>query len=205
MREARRRLRPFRLHDADAPTLAAVRPSDVPMRTIDAGIVTLEPQTEAHADEMFAVLSDPAIYLFENRPPPSVVWLRERFRKLETRRSPDGRELWLNWIVRVPPATPIGYVQATVRADASAALAFEFASAHWGRGLARAATRAMMRELAERYGVTRFDALAKQANLRSVHLLERLGFVPASAAALAEGRVESDEILMLLNVTKEAG
>jgi RimJ/RimL family protein N-acetyltransferase len=205
MREARRRPRPFRLHDADAPAAGAIRQPIVPMRAIDAGIVALEPQVEAHAEEMFAVLSDPAIYRFENQPPPSVAWLRERFRKLESRLSSDGGERWLNWIVRLPPATPIGYVQATVRADGSAAIAFEFASAYWGRGLARAATRAMMRELAECYGVRRFDAVAKQANLRSVHLLERLGFAMAPVATYAENRIEPDEVLMLHGSTKEPG
>ena len=33
---------------------------------------TLEPQVEAHAAEMFSVLSDPAIYAFENELPPSL-------------------------------------------------------------------------------------------------------------------------------------
>jgi hypothetical protein len=51
---------------------------------------------------MFAVLCDPAIYEFENEPPPSVEWLRARFAKLESRRSPDGEEQWLNWVVRLP-------------------------------------------------------------------------------------------------------
>lgn len=39
----------------------------------------LEPQVAAHASEMFDVLSDPAIYEFENEPPPSEAWLVERY------------------------------------------------------------------------------------------------------------------------------
>jgi ribosomal-protein-alanine N-acetyltransferase len=38
------------------------------MRVIQTGNLTLEPQTTAHAEEMFAVLSDPAIYEYENEP-----------------------------------------------------------------------------------------------------------------------------------------
>ena len=53
------------------------------MRTLVAGELSLEPQTAAHAEEMFAVLSDPAIYAFENAPPRSIDWLRERFARLE--------------------------------------------------------------------------------------------------------------------------
>src|SRR5262249_17360241 len=46
--------------------------------------LTLEPQVEAHADAMFELLMDPAIYEYENAPPESLEWLRERFRKLES-------------------------------------------------------------------------------------------------------------------------
>jgi hypothetical protein len=45
------------------------------MRVIETGSLTLEPQTAAHAEEMFAVLSDPAIYEYENQPPPSLEWI----------------------------------------------------------------------------------------------------------------------------------
>jgi RimJ/RimL family protein N-acetyltransferase len=174
------------------------------MRTIEAGTLRLEPQVEAHAEEMFAVLCDPAIYTWENAPPPSLAWLRERFRKLESRTSADGTEQWLNWVVRIPPRTPIGYVQATVRADGSAAIAYEFASAYWGRGLAQGAARAMMHELAQRYGVTRFVAIAKHANLRSARLLERLGFAVARAQTWAEWNAGPDEIVMAYSTAREA-
>jgi hypothetical protein len=36
---------------------------------------TLEPLAEAHAEALFAALSDPAIYEFEGMPPPSVAAL----------------------------------------------------------------------------------------------------------------------------------
>ena len=49
------------------------------MRTISAPAIVLEPLTEGHAPEMFAVLSDPAIYEFENRPPASLEALASRF------------------------------------------------------------------------------------------------------------------------------
>jgi len=38
------------------------------MRVIQTGNLTLEPQTAAHAEEMFAVLSDPAIYTRFTKP-----------------------------------------------------------------------------------------------------------------------------------------
>src|SRR5215471_10097410 len=105
------------------------------MRAIVTSGLSLEPQTAAHADEMFVVLSDPAIYEFENEPPASQEWLRQRFSRLESRRSSDGREQWLNWVIRLPTAELAGYVQATVRDDGCAAIAYELASAYWGRDI----------------------------------------------------------------------
>ena len=166
------------------------------MRTIAAEGLTLDPQTTGHAAEMFEVLSDPAIYTYENAPPKSLEWLRTRFEKLETRRSADGREQWLNWVIRLPSSVLIGYVQATVRGDGSAGIAYELASAHWGMGLARRAVSAMMGELASHYQVTFFTAVAKRDNFRSTRLLERLGFTPGSEELRAKLRVEAGEVLM---------
>lgn len=62
------------------------------MRTVFASPCTLEPLVATHAPEMFRVLSDPAIYEFENEPPLSEVGLVRRYELLETRVSPDGTE-----------------------------------------------------------------------------------------------------------------
>jgi RimJ/RimL family protein N-acetyltransferase len=166
------------------------------MNPLQAGDLVLEPLTAAHAEAMFAVLSDPAIYEYENAPPPSADWLRTRYARLESRTSADGTEQWLNWVVRLPDGTLIGYVQATVHADASAAIAYELGSAWWGRGYARRAVGAMLEELAQRYGVRTFTAVLKRANLRSLHLLERLDFSPSARALYRRHGVEADERMM---------
>src|SRR5213593_1499119 len=150
------------------------------MRAISTGRLTLEPQIASHADQMFDVLSDPAIYEYENKPPESLEWLRERFGKLESRRSSDGKEQWLNWVIRLPTSELAGYVQAAVHADRRAAIGYELSSAHWGRGVARQAVQAVMSELAEHYHVNRVTAVLKRENQRSLRLLERLGFALAS-------------------------
>lgn len=166
------------------------------MRVVETARLTLEPQVEAHADEMFAILCDPAIYEFENEPPPSLEWVRARFGKLESRRSTDGREHWLNWVVRKRGAEAVGYVQATVHEDGHAAVAYEFASAYWGQGLAREAIEGMISALEEDYGVHRLCAVLKRANHRSMRLLERLGFSLASPEAAARAAIEDGEALM---------
>ncbi len=165
------------------------------MRVIATARFTLEPQIAAHAEEMFVVLSDPAIYEYENQPPPSLEWLRTRFTKLETRLSADGREQWLNWVIRVPTSALIGYVQATVR-PGHAAIAYELSSAYWGRGLGRGAVKAMLSELVEHYKVRSLFAVLKRDNLRSVRLLERLGFSLASPEQHVAPKAEAGEVLM---------
>ena len=165
------------------------------MRTIDCQRVVLEPQVAAHAAEMFVVLSDPGLYEYENEPPASVEWLRERFARLERRQSADGTQRWLNWVVRLRKDGSIGYVQATVFPTGRAAIAYVLASEYWGRGLAAEACQGMIAELAEHYGVVTVFAIFKRRNARSARLLARLGFAPALAAPGVE--VESDELLML--------
>jgi RimJ/RimL family protein N-acetyltransferase len=166
------------------------------MRVIEAGRLTLEPQTAAHAQDMFVVLGDPAIYEYENEPPASVESLRERFTKLESRRSPDGTQQWLNWVIRVPTSELIGYVQATVHMNGRAAIAYALSSAYWGRGLGSQAVQAMISELVEHYEVRKLTAVLKRENVRSIRLLGRLGFVLATAELHARHEVEPGELLM---------
>jgi [ribosomal protein S5]-alanine N-acetyltransferase len=163
------------------------------MRQIETPRLLLEPQVAAHAEAMFDVLSDPAIYEFENASPASLAWLRERFAKLETRHSGDGCEDWLNWVVCERGGGPIGYVQATVQAGGRAFIAYEMASAFWGRGLGREAVTAMIGELVAAYRVHTVQAVFKRANFRSRRLLEALGFAALSALDMRHFTLEADE------------
>jgi RimJ/RimL family protein N-acetyltransferase len=174
------------------------------MRTLATASLTLEPQVAAHADEMFVVLSDPAIYEYENEPPQSLASLRERFAELESRSSPNGKEQWLNWVIRLPDGRLAGYVQATVHPDGRASLAYELHSAHWGRGLARQAVQAMISELIAQHGVRHLSAVLKRDNQRSLRLLQRLGFTLASADMHVQREVERDEFLMLREVSAQS-
>jgi RimJ/RimL family protein N-acetyltransferase len=172
------------------------------MRVIKAGSLTLEPQIAAHAEEMFAVLSDPAIYEYENEPPASPEWLRDRFTKLESRLSANGQEQWLNWVIRLPTSELIGYVQATVLANDRAAIAYEMHSAYWSRGLAHRAVQAMIGELVRHYQVRTLFTILKCGNHRSLRLLERLSFSMASPEQRTKHQVASDELLMLREIER---
>jgi RimJ/RimL family protein N-acetyltransferase len=166
------------------------------MRTITTQGCTLEPMVEAHAREMFVVLSDPAIYEFEREPPPSVERLAAAYRLRESRQSPDGRERWLNWVVRLESQELAGYVQATVLQSGVALVAYEFASKHWRQGIGSRSVRAMMQELAVAEGVRTCIAILKMRNHRSMGLLLHLGFEPATDADAATYGADADEAVM---------
>ncbi len=145
---------------------------------------------------MFLVLSDPAIYEFENAPPESQRWLEERFAKLESRHSADGTEQWLNWVIRLPSDGVAGYVQATVTKEFVAYIAYELASKFWRQRIGTTAVGAMLAELEARYRVNTFVAILKVRNFRSRAFLRHLGFTTTPPIALTPVERESDEIVM---------
>ncbi len=167
------------------------------MRTITTAHCMLEPLVAAHAPAMFRVLGDPAIYAFENEPPPSEEALVRRYRQLESRGPADGSETWLNWVIRLPGGELAGYVQATVLPSGAATVADELNSRHWRQGIGSSAVRAMLEELHARYAVDAFVAVLKAANFRSAALLRSLGFVPGDAGQQLRHRDQADEQVML--------
>lgn len=168
------------------------------MRLVAGEGVTLEPQLASHAPELYPVISDPALYEFiDNKPPTTEGALRERLRRLESRRSPDGTEHWLNWVVRNAAGKLVGYVQATVTPDRSAEIAYVFGRAHWRKGYATAACAAMIGELRSSYGVTRVTATLDPANEASLALLRKLGL------GLARTNQGDDEVGYALDLHEE--
>lgn len=146
--------------------------------------LALEPLRVAHAEEMAAVLADPALHAFIGGAPDDLATLRARYARMVAG-SPDPRVSWCNWVVRVTAdGRPAGTVQATVGPDrasgdavsdglvsdgpasggpssggpASGGLAAEIAwvvGTPWqGRGIASEAARALVAWLRDRPEVT---------------------------------------------------
>jgi RimJ/RimL family protein N-acetyltransferase len=168
------------------------------MQAIATAGLVLEPLTVAHAPEMFEVLCDPLTYRYLDHPPPaSIDHLRAVYKQLETRKSPDGRQLWLNWVVRVPGQPPMGFVQATVISPGRAWVAYLLASKHWGRGHAHTAMLAMLDHLDKACSVSRYMATVEADNQRSIRLLERLGFHGATVQEAEGHELSATERLFL--------
>ena len=147
------------------------------MRTLAGGGLTLEPQVAAHGTSLYTVLDDPELYVFtDDKGPASLEALAERLRRLESRKSPDGSEHWLNWVVRTAEGAVAGYVQATVRGAGEAEIAYVLGRRFWRRGYASIACGLMLEDLAGSYGATRATATLDPRNAASLALLRKLGF-----------------------------
>lgn len=169
------------------------------MHALSAPGLTLEPQCASHADAMYAVLRDSALFIYlDDAPPTSAAALRERFARLESRRSADGREQWLNWVIRLDTGELAGFVQATVCEAGLAWIAFLIGREFWGQGIAQRAARAVLDEASQHYAVTHWLATADQRNQRSIRLLTHLGFTQAPPAMRAEHDVAETDVLMRL-------
>jgi len=143
--------------------------------------------TPAHAEALFAGLRDEQLYEFiDDEPPASASTLRSRLEKWAAGKSPDGSEAWLNWAVRVgDTGRYVGTVQATLKSDFSAELAFLLFSDARGNGYASEAVAATIAHLREHDLVSRFEARVDPSNLRSVRLLRALGFERTDTPSVA--------------------
>lgn len=141
----------------------------------------VEPLTPDHAVELFEPLGDARLYQFiPDQPPAGVAALRARHQRLAARRSPDGAELWLNWVLRAG-ADAVGTLQATVTGP-RAHVAYVVFTAHQRRGYATEATRWLVDWLAAALDVTLARASVDARNAASIALLHRLGFALTATA-----------------------
>src|SRR6478736_4242407 len=109
----------------------------------------LEPLRASHSELLFDVLSDPSMYQYiAAEPPSSVTTLSERFQQLESRISPDGAEIWLNWAIRIRAIGQYaGIAQATVNRDRTAVLAYQLGIHYPGMGYATEACQLVLDHL----------------------------------------------------------
>jgi RimJ/RimL family protein N-acetyltransferase len=144
----------------------------------------LEPLRVAHAAEAAAVFDDARLHRYIGGAPAGEGELRRRYARQVTGRSPDGDELWLNWMVRHRASGElVGTVQATVRdrprGGGVAELAWTVATQHQRRGYAQEAAGAMVSWLRHR-GVDRLVAHIHPQHRASIGVARALGLTPTA-------------------------
>lgn len=148
----------------------------------------LAPLTVPDADEMSLVLSDRRLYEFIGGSAPSAEELRARYRRLVPGRSPDGSQVWHNWIVRTLSGAAVGTVQATVVDEGTRAeVAWVIGQPHWGHGYASEAATAVVEWLA-RTGVCEVLAHIHPGHQASRAVAQRAGLRPTDVFQDGEQR-----------------
>lgn len=157
-----------------------------------AGLMTprlrLAPLTVPDADEMVLVLSDARLYEFIGGTAPSTDELRARYGRLVLGRSPDGSQVWHNWIVRTLNGAAVGTVQATVTDSGTRAeVAWVIGQPYWGQGYASEAATGVVCWLA-RAGVGEVLAHIHPGHRASQAVARRAGLRPTDVFQDGEQR-----------------
>ncbi|MFF7869118.1 GNAT family N-acetyltransferase [Streptomyces qaidamensis] len=143
----------------------------------------LLPLRVEHAEEMAAVLSDPALHTFIGGTPDTPQALRSRYQRI-TAGSPDPAVSWLNWVIRLRDESCLtGTVQATVGPSGHgtvAEVAWVVGTPWQGRGIAVEAARGLV------------DWLGRQA-VHAVAAHIHPGHRASAAVATAAGLTPTDE------------
>ncbi len=139
--------------------------------------LALRPVETAHAEAMWPVLREPALYQWIARAPPAALSdVEARLQRTSVRIAEGRADQWLNWTVWLREQDEaIGIVESTVPPSRVVEIAYMFAPRHWGRGYANEAVRAAMEALATG-GAAAFEATIDTRNAASRALAAKLGF-----------------------------
>lgn len=134
---------------------------------------------EGDSDALFALLEDPEIHVFTGgHPPASADDVRAKIRRLESRRSPAGDELWLNWTLRLKDdRTVVGYVQAGVT-EGQADLAWVIGVAFQRQGFGSEAGRRVLTWLRQQLQLHEVRAKIRPDHIASRRVARSVGLRP---------------------------
>jgi len=140
----------------------------------------LVPAVVGDAHQIAELLSDDRLHSFSGRTPPTEAELADRLRHRHQRRSADGTEVWLDWMVLlVPLGGVIGQVGAVVTDDGRAVISFLIGLRWQGHGFATEAASAMVRLLEAHVGVRTLSTLIPPGHAAAHRVAERLGMTPS--------------------------
>lgn len=165
----------------------------------------LVPAVAADGPELFHLLNDQRLHEFTGGTPLGETELTDRLRRREDRRSTDGREVFLDWVVRlVPLGEAIGMMSAVVDDAGEAELTWTIGRGWQAHGFAVEAAGAMVRLLEAHAGVCllRAEIAPRHAAARSV--ATRLGMQPTGERRGRRDVWEGEATPVTENVTATA-
>ncbi len=136
----------------------------------------IEPIRSAHAELVFSALQNQTIYTYLPDDPPTAADLQKRYDYWEKGCSPDGSELWLNWVAfQRDTGTPVGTFQATLPMGKAGAFAYIVFPSFWKRGYGREMATCILTHLFDAHPLPSLYAEIDTRNLGSIRLVESLG------------------------------
>ena len=146
------------------------------MKKLDINNLELFPIKRAHAELLFEPLQDEKIYTyFPEDAPESLEKLQKRYEYLQKGKSPDGDEYWLNWVVFTKQdKIPVGVVQATVKPNEEASIAYIIFPDYWSNGYGKNATKAIIDYIFDEFDIPKIIAQIDTRNERSIKMVESL-------------------------------
>ena len=146
------------------------------MNVLKTARLRIEPLKATHAPLVHPCLQDSAIYTYIPEDPPSLEELQRKYTFLEDGRSPDGEELWLNWVAFLKGSmTPVGTFQATLPKNIPGSFAYIIFPAFWRQGYARETATCVISYLFQTFDNPSLLAEIDTRNLGSIRLVESLG------------------------------
>ncbi len=156
--------------------------------------LALEPLRVQDAAELWPLLNDTSLHHFIGGAPPTLRELQARLERQVRGLSPDGNELWLNWVARKRPGGPVvGTMQATISIEQGApvaVLAWTIGSAHQGQGLATEAADLIASWLRQQ-GIAQLRAHIHPRHHASMAVAAAIGLGPTETMVSGERRWES--------------
>jgi [ribosomal protein S5]-alanine N-acetyltransferase len=148
--------------------------------------LTLRPQAQADAPALFAILNDPEVMRFWNRPAIPRLGIVEELVAEQQAAMADG--LCRYWTL-MEDGDAIGSVDLSLIESGSAELGFLLRRDRWGAGLATEAAAAAIAFGLGALGLTRLAAAVQRDNRAAARVLEKNGFklVESRPVLLADG------------------
>ena len=137
----------------------------------------LEPTTEAHAPLLWPLLQDESLYHFIPQNPPSIEDLKKVYRAWSARKSPDGKEIWLNWVVRLRSSGQyIGQFQSGFDEKNGFSIAYTIGKSYQKQGYATEGMAGVIEFLFLKMNAKSIKSWVDTRNEPSIRLMKRLGF-----------------------------
>jgi [ribosomal protein S5]-alanine N-acetyltransferase len=143
----------------------------------------LEPLEVAHAEKLYAGLSEATLYKFVPEDPLTLAELTARYQRILRGPRDNNIELWRNWAVRLRGVGSadddeyIGMIETSIFPRFYAYLAYFMFSSRQRQGYAHEACAEVLSHIREAYAIKRVVAEMDVRNTASWRLVESLGFI----------------------------